>query len=363
MSKQQKSNTAVEPVEIKETTPASEQTALATAEESITTIPTEKRQDMAPAAKTSKPNKDKPVKETVTAIRLDQIQPFENHPFRVEADAAMEELKASVALNGVLEPVLLRPKGDGFEMLSGHRRMAVCKELGIETIPAIVRNLDDDQATLAMVDANRQREQILPSERAYAYKMRQDALKHMRTTGAVPPNGRITEQIGKENSKSHMTVNRYIRLTWLLPELLKLVDSKKLKETAAERISYLSESEQQFVLSIMQSELCVPNKAQAKRLKQMHDDRELTENAVKSVLMDSKGKTEKVSIPSEALERFFSEDETPAQITEAIIATMEQWEKLKAHFQKDVSPVRMTEVIVKALENEKRRQRNKAQER
>lgn len=113
----------------------------------------------------------------------------------------------------------------------------------------------------------------------------------------------------------------------------------------------------------MQSELCVPNKAQAKRLKQMHDDRELTEDAVKSVLMDSKGKTEKVSIPSEAIERFFSEDETPAQITEAIIATLEHWEELKAHFQKDVSPVRMTEVIVKALENEKRRQRNKAQER
>ena len=160
-----------------------------------------------------------------------------------------------------------------------------------------------------------------------------------------------------------MTVNRYIRLTWLLPELLKLVDSKKLKETAAERISFLDEAEQQIVLSIMQLELCVPNKAQAKRLKQMHDDRELTEDAVKSVLMVSKGKTEKVSIPSEVLERFFSEDETPAQIAEAIIATLEHWEELKAHFQKDVSPVRMTEVIVKALENEKRRQRNKAQER
>lgn len=193
--------------------------------------------------------------------------------------------------------------------------------------------------------------------------MRHDALKHMRAAGTVPANGRTTEQVGKENSKSFMTITRYIRMTRLLPDLLKLVDSKKLKETAAERISYLSESEQQIVLSIMQSELCVPNKAQAKRLKQMHDDRELTEDAVRTLLMDSKGKAEKVSIPTETLERFFTEDETPAQMTETIVATMEQWEKLKAYFQKDVSPARMTEMIVKMLENEKRRQRSKAQER
>lgn len=303
-------------------------------------------------------------KETIVVIRIDQIQPFPNHPFQVNEDEAMERLKESIAENGVLMPAIVRQMSDGsFQMVSGHRRMAACKALGIEKMPAIVRDMDDDLATVTMVDANSQREQILPSEKAHAYKMRHDALKHMRAAGTVPANGRTTEQVGKENSKSHMTVNRYIRLTRLLPELLKLVDSKKLKETAAERISFLDEAEQQIVLSIMQSELCVPNKAQAKRLKQMHDDRELTEDAVKSVLMDSKGKTEKVSIPSEALERFFSEDETPAQITEAIIATLEHWEELKAHFQKDVSPVRMTEVIVKALENEKRRQRNKAQER
>ena len=165
-------------------------------EQSVETVLSTEPQNTAQEAKSSK---GKPTKETVTAIRLDQIQPFENHPFRVEADAAMAELKASVALNGVLEPVLLRPKGDGFEMLSGHRRMAVCKELGIETIPAIVRNLDDDQATLAMVDANRQREHILPSEKAFAYKMRDDALKHLRAGQVVPPNGRTTEQIGKHS--------------------------------------------------------------------------------------------------------------------------------------------------------------------
>jgi ParB family chromosome partitioning protein len=343
MSAKQKSSTAVEPMEVTEMNTANVQKASVTE---------------------TKLAKDKPAKENVTAIPIDQIQPFPNHPFQVNEDEAMEHLKESIAQNGVLIPALVRQIADGsYQMVSGHRRMAACKALGMEKMPVIVRNMDDDLATVTMVDANSQREQILPSEKAHAYKMRQDALRHMRATGAVPPNGRITEQIGKENSKSHMTVNRYIRLTRLLPDLLKLVDSKKLKETAAERISFLDEAEQQIVLSVIQSELCVPNKAQAKRLKQMHDDRELTEDAVRTVLTDSKGKTERVSIPTEALERFFSEDETPAQITEAIIATMEQWEKLKSHFQKDVSPVRMMEVILKALENEKRRQRNKAQER
>ena len=252
-------------------------------------------------------------KETIVAIRIDQIQPFPNHPFQVNEDEAMEQLKESIAENGVLMPAIVRQMADGtFQMVSGHRRMAACKALGIEKMPAIVRDMDDDLATVTMVDANSQREQILPSEKAHAYKMRHDALKHMRAAGTVPANGRTTEQVGKENSKSFMTITRYIRMTRLLPDLLKLVDSKKLKETAAERISYLSESEQQMVLTIMQSELCVPNKAQAKRLKQMHDDRELTEDAVRTLLTDSKGKAEKVSIPTETLERFFADDETPA---------------------------------------------------
>lgn len=303
-------------------------------------------------------------KETVSVIPIDRIQPFPNHPFRVNEDEAMERLKESIAENGVLLPALVRRMPDGsFQMVSGHRRMAACQALGMEKMPVIVREMDDDLATVAMVDANSQREHILPSEKAYAYKMRNDAVKHLRATGAVPETGRIAEQGGKENSKSYMTVIRYIRMTRLLPELLKLVDSNKLKETAAERISFLEEAEQQMVLSIMQSELCAPNKAQAKRLKQLHDDGELTEEAVKTVLMRSKEKAEKVSIPTETLERFFAEDETPAQMTEAIVATMEQWAKLKAHFQKNVSLARMTEVLVKALENEKKRQRSRGQER
>jgi ParB family chromosome partitioning protein len=314
--------------------------------------------------KPSKINKDKPAKETVTAILLERIQPFADHPFLVEADAAMAELKESVALNGVLEPVLLRPKGDGFEMISGHRRMAVAKELGLETIPSIVREMDDDQATLAMVDANRQRENILPSEKAFAYKMRDEALKRIAAGHGVPPNGRTTEQIGKENGMSDRNVRRYIRLTRLLPELLKLVDSNKLGASIAETLSFLSQPEQETVLSFMQSELRAPSKEQAQRLKQLHEDGEFTEEAARVIFQSGKNKTsEKITIPLEALERFFTADATPAQITEAIIAALEQWERIKALFPKATSPDRMIELIAKALQNEKKRQRDKQRER
>ena len=306
----------------------------------------------------------KQIKETVAPIRIDQIQPFADHPFRVEQDEAMAELKESVALNGVLEPVLLRPKGDGYEMLSGHRRMAVCKELGIETIPAIVRELDDDQATLAMVDANRQREHLYPSEKAFAYKMRDDALKRIAAGHGVPPNGRTTEQIGKENHMSDRNVRRYIRLTRLLPELLKLVDSNKLGSSIAEILSFLSKPEQETVLSFMQSELRAPSKEQAQRLKQLHEDREFTEEAARAIFQSGKEKTsEKITIPMEMLERFFTADETPAQMTEAIVTALEQRDKLKALFPKDISPARMMDQIVKAVESEKKRQRTQQQAR
>jgi len=277
-----------------------------------------------------KPSKGKLTKETVTAIPLERIQPFENHPFRVEADAAMAELKASVALNGVLEPVLLRPKGDGYEMLSGHRRMAVCKELSIETIPAIVRNLDDDQATLAMVDANRQREHILPSEKAFAYKMRDDALKHLRAGQVVPPVGRTTEQIGKENDESDRNVRRMIRLTKLIPPLLDMVDRGKLGTTTAVELSYLSKKEQEAVQTAIESEQSIPSQTQAKMLRRLHDEDEFTEDTPLQVISGNKGKAvEKLTIPMTEIERFFRSDATPAQMIEAIVKALELLELKK----------------------------------
>ena len=272
----------------------------------------------------------KQIKETVAPIRIDQIEPFADHPFRVEQDAAMAELKESVALNGVLEPVLLRPKGDGYEMLSGHRRMAVCKELGIESIPSVVRNLSDDEAILQMVESNQQREYIRPSEKAFAYKMRDDALKHIRAGHGVPPVGRTTEQIGKENDESDRNVRRYIRLTNLIPPILDLVDAKKIGPTTAELLSYIPKDKQEIILSVMQAELCAPSKTQAKQLRQLHDDGAFTEEAVMDVFRNNKGKAvEKLSIPMETLERFFRQDETPAQMIEAIVKALELLEKKK----------------------------------
>ena len=296
-------------------------------EQSVEKMLSTETQNIPPEQKSSK---SKPAKETVTAIPLEKIQPFENHPFRVEADTAMAELKASVALNGVLEPVLLRPKGDGFEMLSGHRRMAVCKELGIESIPAIVRNLDDDQATLAMVDPNRQREHILPSEKAFAYKMRDDALKHLRAGQVVPPVGRTTEQIGKENDESDRNVRRMIRLTKLIPPLLDMVDRGKLGTTTAVELSYLSKKEQEAVQTAIESEQSIPSQTQAKMLRRLHDEDEFTEDTPLQVLSGNKGKAaEKLSIPMETLERFFRRDETPTQMIEAIVRALELLELKK----------------------------------
>lgn len=307
----------------------------------------------------------KQIKESVTPIRIDQIQPFADHPFRVEQDAAMAELKESVALNGVLEPVLLRPKGDGYEMLSGHRRMAVCKELGIETIPAIVRDLEDAEATLAMVDANRQREHLYPSEKAFAYKMRDDALKRIAAGHGVPPSGRTTEQIGKENHMSDRNVRRYIRLTRLVPELLKLVDSNKLGSSVAEILSFLSKPEQENVLSFMHSELRAPSKEQAQRLKHLHEDGEFTDEAARAIFQSGKTKaSEKITIPMEMLERFFTADETPAQMTEAIVAALEQRDKLKALFPNQASQKQMDDAIQEGLKLWKQKQaRSKQQER
>ncbi len=270
-------------------------------------------------------------KEAIVQIPLDRIQPFKDHPFRVEPDEAMEQLKESIQRNGVLTAATVRPLSDGmYEMVSGHRRMAVCKELGIETIPSVVRNLSDDEAILQMVESNQQREYIRPSEKAFAYKMRDDALKHIRAGRGVPPTGRTTEQIGKENDESDRNVRRYIRLTNLIPPILDLVDAKKIGPTTAELLSYIPKDKQEIILSVMQAELCAPSKTQAKQLRQLHDDGAFTEEAVMDVFRNNKGKAvEKLSIPMETLERFFRQDETPAQMIEAIVKALELLEKKK----------------------------------
>lgn len=193
--------------------------------------------------------------EKVTNIAIDQIHPFPNHPFQVNDDEAMKRLKESVALNGVLTPATVRQMPDGsFQMVSGHRRMAACKALGMEKMPVIVREMDDVTATLTMVDSNRQRESLLPSEKANAYKMRQDALKSRSVGQVVPQGGRTTEQIGNETGESYKTVQRFIRLTKLIPPLLQMVDEGKMGMIPAVELSYLPTKEQEAVLSAIEAE-------------------------------------------------------------------------------------------------------------
>lgn len=267
--------------------------------------------------------------EKVTNIAIDQIHPFPNHPFQVNDDEAMERLKESISLNGVLTPATVRQLPDGsFQMVSGHRRMAACKALGMEKMPVIVREMDDITATLTMVDSNRQRESLLPSEKANAYKMRQDALKSRSVGQVVPQGGRTTEQIGNETGESYKTVQRFIRLTKLIPPLLQMVDEGKMGMIPAVELSYLPTKEQEAVLSAIESEQSVPSLAQAKALRKSYVEDEFTEDTPISVFSDSKWKpAEKLTLPLEHFAKFFPKDATPKQMEQAIIEGLELRQK------------------------------------
>ena len=318
----------------------------------------------------TKPIKEtKPARETVTAIPVDQIQPFKDHPFRVEHDAAMERLIESIREKDVLTPAIVRPlESGGYEMISGHRRLMACQELGHKTIPAVIRKLDDDEAILQMVDANQQREELLPSEKAKAYKMRLEALLRQQkavghavsqndssgkaapasTVGhAVPqedgdgktrtkPN-RTAAKVGEADGASYKTVERYIRLNELIPPLLKLVDEKEIKLGSAIELSYLPKKEQELLMTAIESEQSIPSRAQIKELRQKSNDGAFTADTPLQVLMSNKGKApEKLTIPMAQVAKYFSKDATPAQMMQAIVS---------------------------ALEKERRRQRNRQQER
>lgn len=267
--------------------------------------------------------------EKVTNIAIDQIHPFPNHPFQVNDDEAMERLKESISLNGVLTPATVRQLPDGsFQMVSGHRRMAACKALGMEKMPVIVREMDDITATLTMVDSNRQRESLLPSEKANAYKMRQDALKSRSVGQVVPQGGRTTEQIGNETGESYKTVQRFIRLTKLIPPLLQMVDEGKMGMIPAVELSYLPTKEQEAVLSAIEAEQSVPSLAQAKALRKSYVEDEFTDDIPLCVLSDSKWKpAEKLTLPMERFAKFFPKDATPKQMEQAILEGLELRQK------------------------------------
>ena len=266
-------------------------------------------------------------KPKVEELPLSELTPFKNHPFKVKNDAEMAELMKSIADAGVLSPALARPKeGGGYELISGHRRLAAGKALGMDTMPVIVRKLTDEEAVITMVDSNLQREHILPSEKAFAYKMKLDALKHQ---------GKSSGQLGQKWSRDELSdtdsgrqIQRYIRLTNLIPEILQMVDDARIALTPAVEVSYLQPSEQGMLFSIMDCDEVTPSLSQAQRLRRMSEEQRFTDSAVMQLMSEVKGnQVEYVKVPVDSLRSFFRPDTSMKQMTETLVKAMDFYNK------------------------------------
>ena len=266
-------------------------------------------------------------KPKVEAIPLADLMPFRNHPFKVKEDEEMAQLMRSIADAGVLSPALARPLPDGgYELISGHRRLAACKALGMDTMPVIIRDLTDEEAVITMVDSNLQREHILPSEKAFAYKMKMEALRHQgRTSDQLGPKLTV-EEIAKGDSASQ--VKRYIRLTNLIPEILQMVDDGRIALTPAVELSYLQPSEQETLFSIMDCDEVTPSLSQAQRLRRMSEEQRFTDSAVMQLMSEVKGnQVEYVKVPVDKLRSFFRPDTSMKQMTETLVKAMDFYNK------------------------------------
>ena len=276
-------------------------------------------------------------KPRVEAIPLADLMPFRNHPFKVKEDEEMAQLMRSIADAGVLSPALARPLPDGgYELISGHRRLAACKALGMDTMPVIIRDLTDEEAVITMVDSNLQREHILPSEKAFAYKMKMEALSHQGKTSRQVGERWSVSQISEAGTDSERQIHRYIRLTHLLPDILKLVDEGKIALTPAVERSYLLPSEQEMLFSVMDSDEVTPSLSQARRLRRMSEAQTLTDDAVLQLLSEVKGnQVEYVKVPVDKLRSFFRPDTSVKQMTETLVKAMDFYNKHLARQHKD----------------------------
>ena len=268
-------------------------------------------------------------KPKVEAIPLAAHTPFRNHPFKVKEDEEMEQLMRSIADAGVLSPALARPLPDGgYELISGHRRLAACKALGMGTMPVIIRDLTDEEAVITMVDSNLQREHILPSEKAFAYKMKMEALSHQGKTSRQVGERWSVSQISEAGTDSERQIHRYIRLTHLIPDILKLVDEGKIALTPAVEMSYLQPSEQEMLFSVMDSDEVTPSLSQARRLRRMSEEQTFTDDAVLQLLSEVKGnQVEYVKVPVDKLRSFFRPDTSVKQMTETLVKAMDFYNK------------------------------------
>ena len=278
-------------------------------------------------------------REQVQQIPIDALHPFTNHPFKVLDDEAMTRTVESIAQYGVLAPLIARPRpdGDGYEIISGHRRQYAAKLAGLDTLPVIVRQMSDDAAVILMVDSNLQREHILPSERAFAYKMKLDAIKNQGTRSdltstQVVSKLRSNEKLGAENNQSRETVRRFIRLTNLIPELLDMVDNKTVSFNPAVELSYLSPEQQQEVIRAMDDTQNFPSVSQAKRIKKLAQDGTFTTETVVAIMgEEKKSELDTVTIKNDTLRKYFPRSYTPKQMEDTIIKLLEQWQKKRQH--------------------------------
>ncbi len=273
-------------------------------------------------------------REKVQEIPLGELHPFRNHPFKVKNDAAMQDTVDSVREYGVLVPAIARPDPDGgYELIAGHRRHHASELAGKETMPVIIRDLDDDAATIIMVDSNLQREELLPSERAFAYKMKLEAIRHQGkrqelTSSQVGMKLQALDIVGQQAGDSRNQVHRFIRLTELIPELLDMVDERKIAFNPAVELSYLKKEEQTLLLEAMDSEQATPSLSQAQRLKKFSQQKMLSLDVMRAVMSEEKkNDLDRVTLKNETLRKYFPKSYTPKQMEDTIIKLLEGWYK------------------------------------
>lgn len=278
--------------------------------------------------------------ERVQSIRLSALVPFKEHPFKVVDDEAMLRTTESIAQYGVLTPLIARPLEDGsYEIISGHRRAHAAELAGLTEVPVLVRRMDDDAATVLMVDSNLQRENILPSERAYAYKMKLEAMKHQGertdlTSVQVGPKLDAASKIGDDTGESRSQIKRYIRLTNLIPELLDLVDQKQISFNPAVELSYLKPEEQEMFIQAMDEVQAAPSLSQAQRLKKLSQEGGFTLDAAREIMNEvKKGDLERVTFRNEQLRKYFPRSYTTQQMQNTILKLLDQWQKKKGRDQ------------------------------
>ena len=267
-------------------------------------------------------------------LPVNKLRPFEGHPFQVKDDAEMEQLVWSILTQGLLTPITVRPlENSEYEVISGHRRLHACQKAGIETVPALIYALDRDAAAIALVDSNLHREKILPSEKAYAYKLKMDAMSRQGertdlTSTQLVSKLRTNEMVGEANGDSRETVRRYIRLTELIPEILAMVDSGRIALTPAVELSYLAQQEQRDLLETMESEDCTPSLSQAIQLKKLSQAGELDMDKIFDILREPKAnQQDKISFRVEDLRKFFPKSYTAARIQETILKLLSDYQK------------------------------------